>query len=347
MRVVASLVIVLALATATAWATEAGDDANPMSYGAFASWMTKYNKIYSSSSSEQRAFDNYRASVERAATRQARYDARWGAGVTGFGATLFADLTPEEWRAKYLTGLSPAGLRERHSTLSVVPPPAGDPAPPTEWDWRKKNAVTPVKDQGQCGSCWAFSVVETIESSWFLSGQPLTTLSEQQVVDCDKVDEGCDGGDPPVAYQYIMNATGLESERTYPYTAMDGHCKFDASKVVAKISNWSYAVPPCTDSCKHQNETVLKQQLVALGPLSICVQADDAWQDYQWGPLMEYCPSDFQLLNHAVQLVGYQSMGLYLVRNSWSDQWGEQGYIRLRVGENACGLADEVTIARI
>jgi hypothetical protein len=313
-------------------------------------WKDKFGKVYANGVSELTAYSNFKATLDRVAARQARYDAEHGAGITGFGPTIFADMTPEIWRAKYLNGLDVKALREARSkaNIAVAPVPTTVDPIPDIWDWRKHNAVTEVKDQGQCGSCWAFSVIETVESAWFLKGHPLGELSPQQVVDCDKKDQGCDGGDPPLAFQYIIEAGGLESERNYPYTAFDQSCKFDPTKVVAKVSNWTYAVPPCNDTCKHQNETLLRQQLVALGPLSICVQADDAWQDYQWGPLMDFCPMDFDLLNHAVQLVGYDAkFGTYTVRNSWSDQWGEQGYIRLVIGRNQCGLADEVTAAVI
>lgn len=159
-------------------------------------------------------------------------------------------------------------------------------------------------DQGQCGSCWTFSVTENIESQVYLAGKSpngkLTTLSEQQIVDCDKgtpiwPDDGCNGGFTQGAFDYVIRTGGLEKEDSYPYTSGDsgsaGNCQFDSSKIVSKIDGWQYAVPVCNDSCDHQNATLLMQQLVSIGPLSICVVATDDWQDYEEGVLMGmFCP---------------------------------------------------------
>jgi len=159
-------------------------------------------------------------------------------------------------------------------------------------------------------------------------------------VDCDTVDQGCNGGDPPSAYKFVISEGGMEDESDYPYTATDGDCAFDASDVAVTISNWQYGTT-------NSDEQTMQNNLASWGPLSICVDAEP-WQDYTGGVLMG-SDCDTQL-DHCVQLVGYdmtQSTPFWIVRNSWGMDWGENGYIRLEYGQDTCGLADEVTSAII
>jgi len=214
---------------------------------------------------------------------------------------------------------------------------------PTTFDWRDHGAVTAVKDQGQCGSCWAFSVTENVESVWILSkgltNTTLPPLAPQQIVDCDTSDAGCDGGNPPTAYDYIISAGGLDGEKDYPYTAQDGTCSFKASAVVAKISNFKYATSG--------DEDTMRDNLASWAPLSICVDAR-YWQDYTGGIMAEWQCDWVVQLDHCVQAVGYDttaSTPFWIVRNSWGTDWGEAGYIRLQYGANTCGLTDESTSA--
>jgi len=208
-----------------------------------------------------------------------------------------------------------------------------------------------VKDQQQCGSCWAFSATEEIESAWFLSKKTLPVLSPQQIVSCDTTDAGCNGGDTITAYQYVQSAGGLESDSAYPYTSGGGDsgtCKFDKSKVVATVGGFTYATPPCTDSCTHQNETTLANSLLD-APVSICVYAE-SWQNYNSGILKTNCPRSYSDLDHCVQLVGFNFAGTtpyWIVRNSWNTDWGVAGYIYIESGTNLCGIADEATIVTI
>jgi len=211
---------------------------------------------------------------------------------------------------------------------------------------------TAIKDQGQCGSCWAFSATEEIESMWYMAGNAIPTLAPQQIVDCDTVDQGCNGGNTETAYAYVTQAGGLDTEASYPYTSGDsgsaGNCQVVTSSFAAKVNNYTYAIPPCDDSCDHQDENALRQQLTTVGPLSICVDAAP-WQDYSGGIMTgDECPHDVGSLDHCVQLVGYDWPNKYwTVRNSWATSWGENGYIRLSTGENTCGVGDDVTIATV
>jgi len=215
-------------------------------------------------------------------------------------------------------------------------------APPQVFDWRAQGMVTPVKNQEQCGSCWAFSATETIESAYMkkhgLTNVTMQPLSPQQIVDCDNFDGGCGGGNPPTAYQYIQMAGGQETNAAYPYKAVNGQCAFQASKIYAKITGWQYA-------CQSYDESTLLQNTYTYGPTSICVDAAN-WQDYQSGIMTAWQCAWIDQLDHCVQAVGWNLQGstqYWSVRNSWSTQWGEQGYIRLEYGANTCGMTEEAT----
>jgi len=295
----------------------------------FTAWKAQYNKQYDSTDEEAIRFTNFKLSIERVQARNAKNS------NAVFGLTKFADLSVEEFKS--LLGYVPA---ENTRDIGVLP--TGSIAVPQTFDWRTQNMVTPVKDQGQCGSCWAFSVTENIESVYCkgnnLDCTTLAPLSPQEIVDCDDQDLGCDGGDPPTAYQFVIDKGGMEDNSDYPYTARDGSCKFKASLVKVKISSWKYAT-------QNSDETTMMNNLVNWGPLSICVDAEP-WQDYTGGILMAAdCDTT---LDHCVQLVGYdltQSTPFWIVRNSWGSDWGENGYIRLQEGQDTCGCADEATCA--
>jgi len=309
----------------------------------FHAWQLKYNKTYTSQEETSVRFQNFQESIIRSNNRNTAQT-----GHATFGLTKFSDLTPQEFRAQYLRSEPTGDASTSRAPVAVVDETTLR-APPDSFDWRDKNAVTYVKDQGQCGSCWAFSAVENIESMYFLGGHSLIELSPQQIVDCDKVDLACDGGQPDTAYQYVINATGIETDDAYPYysgtSGAGGTCSFDDTKIAASIKGYKYALPPCYDSCDSQSETLLQQQLISIGPLSICVDADP-WQDYQDGVLSDFCSHNYADINHCVQLVGYDtSGGFWIVRNSWWTDWGMEGYIYLATGENQCGLADWVTYA--
>lgn len=205
--------------------------------------------------------------------------------------------------------------------------------------------MTPVKDQGDCGSCWSFGTVGTIEGSYFLTGNPLTSLSAQQLVSCDdEIDMGCGGGLPDYAFDYIAyTANGLVSDEQYPYTSGDGYSgtcltdrlepKVTTLKNYYQISNDRYDEPKIQDG------------LTRLGPLVMGINASPM-QDYHHGvddPSSD-CLDDREDLNHSVLVVGYgwddvSQLEFWKIKNSWNTDWGEDGYYRIRKGVNACGLA--------
>eukprot|EP01119_Soliformovum_irregulare_P008648 TRINITY_DN21751_c0_g1_i1.p1 TRINITY_DN21751_c0_g1~~TRINITY_DN21751_c0_g1_i1.p1 ORF type:complete len:338 (+),score=51.52 TRINITY_DN21751_c0_g1_i1:18-1031(+) len=255
-----------------------------------------------------------------------------------YGMTKFSDLTPEEFKNQYLMNVVTRSSRDTSRTLELPDAPL-----PTSFDWRSKGAVTPTYDQGQCGSCWAFSATEAIESAWFLAGHTLTSLSPQQIVDCDlnNGDEGCNGGDTPTAYEYVIKAGGMDTMAAYPYTAEDDTCAFNRSGIAASIKNWAYIT-------QNSNETQMQVGLVSKGPLSICVDAA-SWQFYYEGVITDLCGNS---LDHCVMITGYGTFtdaldltyDVWNVRNSWGADWGYGGYLYVERGYDLCGIADEVTI---
>jgi C1A family cysteine protease len=220
-------------------------------------------------------------------------------------------------------------------------------AVPDKLDWTTQGATSAVKDQGSCGSCWAFSAVEGIESGVFMTtGSLPPNLSTQQVISCDKVDGGCNGGDLPSAFEYVTNDGGIDTDANYPDTShnwgLTGQCKTHSHAV--QLTGYKYAVPPCEGgTCGSQDEDGLKAALNTYGPLSVCVNAN-SWNNYYGGVLSGRCSGSYNSLDHCVQLVGYDttaSTPYWKVKNSWNTDWGEQGFIRLPMGQNSCGIADE------
>jgi len=190
---------------------------------------------------------------------------------------------------------------------------------------------------------------------WYLKNGTLHDFSTQQVVDCDNVDQGCNGGDPPTAYKYVQQAGGLELNSNYPYfsgnTGSAGQCNANRNSIVAlPLRGFSYAVPPCNGGCGRntgEKEKEMASKLADKGPISICVDAS-TWQDYNGGIVTDYCQRDANSLDHCVQLVGYDMSGstpYWMVRNSWAADWGVAGYIHIAMGSNLCGIQDEATFA--
>jgi len=171
-----------------------------------------------------------------------------------------------------------------------------------------------------------------------LSHDDMKDLAPQQIVDCDKHDGGCNGGNPPTAYEYVISAGGMDTEASYPYKAVNEACHFKTDDVFTKISSYKYAT-------KTRNEEEMKEATASVAPISICVDAQP-WQFYNSGVMMRsQCGTS---LDHCVQVEGYDtsaSTPYWNVRNSWGPRWGEKGYIRLQYGQNTCGLAQEATTA--
>jgi len=252
--------------------------------------------------------------------------------------TPFADLTGDEFAQR--NGFKPE-LMSEVSTLKLAEPL--NTSLPDNFDWVEKGAVNPVKNQGTCGSCWAFATVANIEGAGFVENKKLLSLSEQELVDCDKKtgDVGCQGGLPSNAYKdMIQNKIGLELETAYPYTGKDGQqCTATASAEKAFIKDF---VTISTD------EDQIAAALMKYGPLAIGINA---------GPMQWYFggvahPWSFlcnpKKLDHGVAIVGFgvdSGKKYWKIRNSWGATWGEKGYYRIVRGTGACGLNTMVTSA--
>jgi len=210
---------------------------------------------------------------------------------------------------------------------------------PTSIDWRIRGVISAPKDQGACGSCWSFASAETLESHWAIATGELANLSEQQILDCTENPQecggtgGCGGGTTEVAYTTIINKQGgLSSQWTYPYNSYNG------DNFVCGFSNYTPAVA-VIETYTNLESNKLDPVLAALsyvGPLAISVDAT-LWDSYEMG-IFDQCNVTSPDLDHGVQLVGYGS-DFWLIRNSWSASWGENGYIRIAKSDNVtCGL---------
>jgi len=292
---------------------------------AFTDFTVKYEKTYADDAEWAHRLGVFAENVEKV-TLQNRDHLLLG-GEAVFGITKFSDLTAAEFKSQYLNYIP----RDESTVTREEVVADGELADSV--DWRTKGAVTPVKDQGQCGSCWAFSATEAIESYAFLAGQKLQELSPQQINSCDKVDLGCNGGNTETAYEYVVKNGGIATEESYPYTSGGGNtgtCKNKPSAVT--ISGYTSV---------QKGESNLKSALNN-GPVSICVAAD-AFQSYSSG-ILKSCPGQ---IDHCVQAIGYSTTGNYwLVRNSWNTNWGEDGLIRVEMGKDLCHIADDVTFPK-
>jgi len=294
----------------------------------FVQYQHQYGKMYRTKSEFEMRFNVFKNNLAIAARLNAKGD------NATYGVTKFMDMTPQEFAniilmKKTINKNIPGQVWKSQKSVGL----------PSSFDWRDKNAVTPVYNQGQCGSCWAFSITENIESQWFLAGNTLASLSMQQVVSCDTSDAGCGGGDPPTAYQYVISAGGQEYYSDYPYTAENGQCEFNSADIDAVLTNWQYVT-------QSEDENAMQSFLVSNGPLSVCVDAE-SWQYYQGGIITTSSDCGTSL-DHCVMITGYgtsESTNFWWVRNSWGTDWGQSGYLQVEMGSDVCGIAQEVTSA--
>jgi len=313
-----------------------GGDSHDLTHiNVFKGFMQQFNRSYSGQKEFKKRYSIFRQNMKKVHVLQQNEK-----GSAKYGPTKFADLTEVEFRR--MLGLRP----HMKPTLSAMSPAViPDIDLPSEYDWRAKNVVTPVKNQGMCGSCWAFSVTGNVEGQWAIKHQELLSLSEQELVDCDTVDEGCNGGLPENAYKVINELGGLELEDDYPYDGADEKCHLDKTKMKAQV-NGSVELP--TD------EASIAKWLVANGPISIGINAN-ALQFYRGGvshPLKFLCNPEN--LDHGMLIVGYgvhttkylhRHQPYWTVKNSWGPDWGEDGYYRVYRGDGTCGVNTMATSA--
>lgn len=264
-------------------------------------------------------------------------------GTAEYGVTEFADMTFNEYKMR--TGLA---MRSDEDTNEIGNPLAEIPdiELPESFDWREKGAVTPVKNQGSCGSCWAFSVTGNVEGINYVKTGQLDSYSEQELVDCDQTDAGCNGGLPDNAYKAIETIGGLELEGEYPYVARRTSCHFNKTLSHVRVKG--------AIDFKAKDEDGIAKWLTQNGPVSIGINAN-AMQFYRGGishPWKALCGAGS--LDHGVLLVGYgvarypkfnKVLPYWIVKNSWGPKWGEQGYYRVYRGDNTCGVSSMASSA--
>jgi len=288
-----------------------------------------YGKYYNGDEEQRRSV--YQANLQI-------IDAHNSKGLSSrLGVNQLADLTAEEYRLTYLPGLTAAPQGAEEALFDAAA------AMPERVDWREAGAVTPVKDQGSCGSCWAFSATGAVEGAWLLARGELLELSEEELMDCSKDgNKGCRGGEPLTALQFVRDS-GLCTEDAYPYTTLDFECLIawphTPCKAAAHIDGYK--------TIQRYNEAALKAA-VAQQPVSVAIDASgDVFHLYESGVISaDDCTA---LLDHAVLAVGYgteNGQDYWLIKNSWNVTWGDEGYVKLaRTDSTAtygtCGIAQQ------
>jgi len=290
------------------------------------------NRIYKNAKEEALRFAIFAKNMAYARDYNSKHTSHW------LGATPFADMTNEEYRKQYLGyKLDVNAIPDVDANTWALK----DVVAATDVDHRAKGAVTPIKDQGQCGSCWAFSTTGSVEGAHFYATKQLVSVSEQQLVDCDKKsgDDGCNGGLMDNAFQYIINNKGIDTESDYPYKAVDGTCdKTKQAKHAVTITGFQ-DVP--------KNSELDLRKAVTTTPVSVAIEADQSSFQLYKGGIYDAKDCGTQL-DHGVLAVGYHHSGTvgqdyWIVKNSWGVTWGMKGYIQLAMGghgkEGQCGIA--------
>jgi len=249
----------------------------------------------------------------------------------------FADLTSQEFGKLYLStpintlNLPPKPRKDVHYSDRLAP--AGD-----QIDWRTKGAVTSIKNQQQCGSCWAFSTCASIEGAWFIKNGVLDSYSPQELIDCtqDYGNNGCNGGLIDPSFQYVIDNKGINTFAAYPYEAQTKHCRFKNESVGARISSFK--------DIETGSEAALQDAVKNIGPVSGALDAShSSFQLYSHGVYYEPACSPTNL-DHGTNIIGYGSdgtgMDYYIIKNMWGTNWGMDGYaLMARNKNNNCGIA--------
>ncbi|KAL2926204.1 putative cysteine protease RD21B [Bienertia sinuspersici] len=305
----------------------------------YESWLVQHRKNYNALGEKEKRFEIFKDNLKFIDNHNSDDSQTYKLGLN-----KFADLTNDEFKSVYLGKKKSSMLS---STKTKVKSDRylfkeGDELPKSV-DWREKGAVPEVKDQGQCGSCWAFSTIAAVEGINQIVTGDLLSLSEQELVDCDtSYNSGCDGGLMDYAFEFIINNGGIDTESDYPYKARDGTCdQYRKNAKVVTIDGYE-DVP--------ENDEKALQKAVAHQPVSVAIEAGgSSFQFYQSGVFTGSCGAD---LDHGVAAVGYgtdeNGKDFWIVRNSWGAEWGENGYIRMErnvknLKTGKCGIAVEAS----
>jgi len=311
----------------------------------FNDWMRLYGKKYSSKLEMISRFKVWSNTIQNIN----KWNSENTYGTARFAPLQFADLTRDEIRERN------GWIRRKPKKSTWVPLVKNGSivAAPSSIDWRTLGAVTPVKNQGNCGSCWSFCSTGTLEGATAIKTGTLVSLSEQNLIDCSLNNpncsqcgitccnnDGCDGGRSDWALDYVVDNGGLDTEASYPYTAQDGTCQYSPSNIGATCK---------TETTLPQgDEGSLMNQVGNGGPVAVSISVDDAFANYQSGVFTDdSCANGPDDLDHCVLSVGYgtDSSSLedyWIVKNSWGASWGASGYILMRRNyNNMCGIATD------
>ena len=314
-------------------------DVDTIMFQQFQKFIKKYHKRYASINEYLARFEVFKRNVMAAFTENASYQT---------GITKFSDLTQQEFAKTYLN-LNYDAMAVANFNPYVV---QVKNAAPDAWDWREKGYVSPVKDQGSCGSCWAFSTVGNLEGLYYKEKQTMVTLSEQMLVDCDTYDSGCNGGLMENTFTWLKENGGIMTDTDYPYKGRKGTCQSDETKYVDMQITGYTKLGSGSSTWDPVDEDEIKEFLYETGPLAVALNANPL-QTYSSGILdktSSQCPTSG--MNHAVTMVGYghddsQDKDYWIVKNSWGKNWGEDGYFRIRRGTGCCGINCYITTATV
>ena len=297
-------------------------------WGQFTNFQEKFEKRYNSMQEMETRFSIFRQNIINIISHNSDANQNFTMGVN-----QFTDLTPDEFRMMYV-----GGLKAEVGSYGCKTFTSGASGAPSTIDWRTKGAVTSVKDQGQCGSCWSFSSTGAVEGAWAISKGQLTDFSEQELVDCatgiSYGSHGCNGGQMEGAFKFVIE-NGQCTLSSYPYTAKDGTCQ--KCSAVAHMSSCSDVKP---------NDQVSLKAAVAQQPVAVAIEADTRYfQSYSGGILDS--SSCGTTLDHGVLAVGYgeeNGQKYWLVKNSWGTTWGDKGYVKIARSDSTndkgiCGIA--------
>ncbi|XP_055823943.1 zingipain-2 [Solanum dulcamara] len=319
------LLIFLTLCYLTNASQDSSND--PIMHKRYQNWVQKYRRKYQNKAEWNMRFGIYQSNVQ--------FIDFFNSLNLSYNLTdnAFADMTNQEFNSIYLGYKKPSQQQQDINNVTYDISKL-----PISIDWRKNGAVTPVKDQKSCGSCWAFSAVAAIEGINKIKTGKLVSLSEQQLMDCDiySDNQGCKGGFMENAFDYIMENGGITTSKNYPYIGKEQKCNTKKAKQLAVTISDYEKVPP--------NEVSL-EAAINKQPISVAIDASGYdFQLYSGGIYSGYCGNR---LNHAVTLIGYDveqnGEKYWIVKNSWGTIWGESGYIKIKRGSNdnggMCGIA--------
>ncbi|XP_014612706.1 PREDICTED: cathepsin O-like [Polistes canadensis] len=331
-----------------------GPDNNGEDMKLFENYVVRYNKSYRNNPTEYsdrfKRFQRSLRHIEKMNGLRSSHKSAY------YGITEFSDMLEDEFLQQILySDLSVRGRKHVSSTYHhehhkrkernhLEKRAAGIPL---KIDWRQKGIISPVKSQGPCGACWAFSTVEVVESMYALKNGSLYLLSVQEMIDCAKNSNlGCEGGDICSLLAWLKSTKSpILPESNYPLTRMTDTCKLKGAN--AKTSGIKVMDFTCDSFIDSEEELLIT--LATHGPVAAAVNAL-SWQNYLGGIIQYHCDSAFTSLNHAVQIIGYDksdTIPYYIIKNSWGNAFGDRGYIYIAIGSNLCGIANQVSAVDI